>query len=63
MLKRVKELKFLGVMIDRNLNWQSHIKLVETQISKHFEDLFKGILHLNKKCLSMIYFSFIYIGI
>ena len=63
MLKRVKELKFLGVMIDRHLNWQSHIKLVETKISKHFEDLLKGSLHLNKKCLSMIYFSFIYIGI
>ena len=63
MLKRVKELKFLGVMIDQNLNWQSHIKLVETKISKHFEDLFKGSLHLNQKCLSMIYFSFIYIGI
>ena len=45
-LKRVTELKFLGVMIDKNLNWQSHIKLVENKVSKNVGVLFKGILHL-----------------
>ena len=35
-LKRVTELKFLSVMIDENLNWQSHIKLVESKISKKY---------------------------
>ena len=34
-LKRVAELKFPGVMITENLNWQSHIKLVESKISKN----------------------------
>ena len=45
-LKRVTELKFLGVMIDKNLNWQSHIKLVESKVSKNVGVLFKSILHL-----------------
>ena len=47
-------------MIDENLSWQSHIKLVESKISKNIGFLFKGSPHLNKKCLSMIYFSFIH---
>ena len=34
-LKRVTELKCLGVMIDKNLNWRSHIKLVASKISKN----------------------------
>ena len=33
-------------MIDKNLNWQSHIKLVESKISKNIGVLFKGSLHL-----------------
>ena len=33
-------------MIDKNLNWQSHIKLVETKVSKNVGVRFKGILHL-----------------
>ena len=41
-------------MIDESLNWQSHIKLFESKISKKIEVLFKGSLHLNKK-YSMIY--------
>ena len=45
-------------MIHENLNWQSHIKLIENKISKNIGVLFKGSLYLNKKCLSMIYFSF-----
>ena len=34
-------------MIDKNLNWQSHIKLVESGISKNIGILFKGSLYLN----------------
>ena len=42
-LNTVTELKFLGVMIDENLNWQSHIKLVESKTSKNIRVLFKGL--------------------
>ena len=37
---------------------QSYIKLIESKIPKNIGVLFKGSLHLNKKCLSKIYFSF-----
>ena len=47
-------------MIDKNLNWQSHIKLVESKISKNIRFIFKGSTHLNKKCLSVICFSFMH---
>ena len=44
-LKRVTELKFLDVMIEKNLNWQSHTKLVKSEVSKNVGVLFKGSLH------------------
>ena len=47
-------------MADGNLNWQSHIKLIENKILKNDEVLFKGSLHFNKKYLSVIFFSFIH---
>ena len=62
-LKRITELNFLGAMINETLNWQSRIKLVESKISINLVILFigfKGSQHLNKKFLSMIYFSFIH---
>ena len=58
-LKRVTELKFLGVMIDKNLNWQSHIKSVESKISKNIGVLFKGSLHLIRHAYQ--YFSRLYV--
>ena len=41
-------------MIDKNLNWQSHIKLVESKISKNIGVLFKGSLHLNVYHISIL---------
>ena len=58
-LKRVTELKLLGVMIDKNLNWQTHIKLVESKISKNIGVLFKGSLHLIRHAYQ--YFSRLYV--
>ena len=46
--------------LTKNLNWQSHTKLVESKSSKNITVLFKGSLHLNKKYLSVIYFTFIH---
>ena len=45
-------------MINGNLNRQIHIKMVESKISKDIGALFKVSLHVNKKRLSIIYFSF-----
>ena len=58
-LKRVTELKRLAVMIDKNLNRQTYIKLVESKISKNIGVLFKGSLHLIRQAYQ--YFSHLYI--
>ena len=59
-LKRVTELKFLGVMIDKNLNWQSNIKLVESKVSKNVGVLFKGSLHLIRHVYQYVSHLYIY---
>ena len=59
-LKRVTELKLLGVMIDKNLNWQTHIKLVESKISKNIGVLFKGSLHLIRHAYQYVSHLYIY---
>ena len=46
------------MLIEKNLNLQSHIELVENKISKNNRVLFIVGLHLNKKCISMVDFSF-----
>ena len=59
-LKRVTELKLLGVMIDKNLDWQTHIKLVESKISKNTGVLFKGSLHLIRHAYQYVSHLYIY---
>ena len=46
-------------MIYKNLNWQSHIKLVENKTSKHIGVLFTGNLHLIRHAYQ--YFSRLYV--
>ena len=47
-------------MIDKNLNWQSHIKLVESKISKNIGVLFKGSLHLIRHAYQYVSHLYIY---
>ena len=59
-IKRENSTKFLGVLIDENLTWQSHIHYIENKISKNIGLLYKAKFLLNQKCLKSIYFSFIH---
>ena len=54
-IKRENSLKFLGVMIDENLTWKTHVELVENKISKSVGILFKPSRSLNAKSLRSIY--------
>ena len=56
-IKRENSLKFLGVMINENLTWKTHIELVENKISKSAGILFKASRYLNSKSLQSIYFA------
>ena len=58
-LKRVKSIKFLGVILGENINWNRHIELVENKISKNIGILYRASLYLDKESLKSIYFSFI----
>ena len=61
--KRENSVKFLGVIIDENLTWKSHIEVVENKISKNIGILYRASHLLDFKNLLKIYFSFIHIYI
>ena len=42
-IKRKNSIKFLGVIIDENLTWKSHIEVVENKILKILE-FFTGLV-------------------
>ena len=42
-ISRVKVTKFLGVIINENLNWKEHSKLVTSKISKNIAILYKAV--------------------
>ena len=41
-IKRENSVKFLGVIIDENLTWKNHIKVVESKISKNIGVLYRA---------------------
>ena len=59
-IKREKSLKFLGVMINKNLTWKSHVVLVENKISKSVRTLFKASRFLNSKSLRSTYLALVH---
>ena len=39
---RVQSSKFLGIIIDENLNWKPHIQLVKSKLSKTLSIIYKA---------------------
>ena len=59
-LERVPKTKFLGIIIDENLTWKPHIKMINSKISRINGILYR-IKHLiNLKTILTIYYSLIY---
>ena len=56
----VNETKFLGICIDKNLNWSNHIKLIACKIAKGIGIINKIKYKVNKSTLIKLYYSFIY---
>ena len=54
-LSRSKFFKYLGVTIDENLKWDSHIKQVETTISRNIGLIGRSQRFLNSSCLILLY--------
>lgn len=40
-IERVDDMKFLGVVIDKNLNWKSHIDSLNQVLSRNYGIIFK----------------------
>ena len=59
-IKRENSLKFLGVMIDENLTWKTHVELAENKVSKSVGILLKASRFLNANCLRSIYFALVH---
>ena len=52
--------KFLGVIIDRQLNWKAHISHIAGKVSRGIGILIKAKYLLNKDALISLYYSFVY---
>jgi len=55
-----KRVKYLGVLIDSNLNWSSHVQWVRTKLSRASHLLFKIRKYGPIAVLKMLYYSFVY---
>ena len=57
-LERVEQAKYLGVFIDKKLNWAVHINYINQKLCKSLGILSKLRHYLNRDCLKQIYFAF-----
>ena len=53
-----KAIKFLGVMLVENVNWQKHIRTVENKVAQNIGMLYRAKYFLNKLSLKCIYFAY-----
>ena len=50
-IERQEFIKFLGVLLDENLNWKEHIKYTENKIAKNLGLLYKARLFSERNAL------------
>ena len=46
--KNTKNYKYLGIIIDSNLNWSEHLETIKTKFKKHWVYYIKQIIFLMK---------------
>ena len=59
-ISEVKECKFLGVMLDNELNWKAHCNYIKNKLSKSIGILSKARKVVDKSCMKTLYYSFIH---
>ena len=59
-IEEVTHTKFLGVVIDCELNWSHHIRHIKSKISKGIGIVIKAKNVVNRNTLKTLYYSFIY---
>jgi hypothetical protein len=56
----VKEVVFLGVILDEHISWKPHISHVARKISKSIGIIYKASFCLSKTSLYKLYYSLVY---
>ena len=59
-IMEVNETKFLGVIIDNNLNWKPHITYISKKVAKGIGTILKARKVFNNATLSTLYFILVY---
>ena len=59
-INRVKEIKFLGVILDDKLEWNAQIKQIESKVSKGIGTMYQSKGRLEQRSLSTLYNSIIF---
>ena len=57
LLKRKNSLKYLGVYLDFELNWKTHINIISKKLSKTCGMIFKLRHYVPKSPLKLVYYS------
>ena len=59
-MNQVKEVNFLGVILDETLSWKPHISQVASKVSKSVGVIHKSSFCLTRTALCTLYYSLIY---
>ena len=59
-LNRVRNVKYLGMLIDDGLNWDPHIKQLSLQLSKSSAIIYRLRNFVDTETLKLLYYSLIY---
>jgi hypothetical protein len=59
-IDRVKEVVFLGVILDEHISWKPHISHVARKISKSIGIIYKASFFLSKSSLCKLYYLLVY---
>ena len=59
-LNRVRNVKYLGMLIDDGLNWDPHIKQLSLQLSKSSAIIYRLLNFVETETLKLLYYSLIY---
>ena len=60
LIEKVCEVAFLGVILDENVTWKSHIAHVTRKISKSIGIISKASFFLSKSSLYKLYYALVY---
>ena len=58
-LHEKEETEYLGIIIDRKLNWKKHISQIKLRLSKGIGILYRMRNYITKSTLRSLYFAFI----